>query len=277
MARSRRARKLKKKNHIRKHTRRVKHKGGANAPIPLFIISYNQYTYLKSMIEQLSKYPGMTLYVIDNKSTYPPLIEYLKQLETEGNVKVLYQPENYGHSVYERDEIIALGGDKYVVTDPDLLLNSNLPMNFIELLSNISDKYKASKVGFALEIKSNINLSKKVKVKDTDADIVGSYLWKGREGMTIPEWEAQFWKEKIDDPDYELYRADIDTTFALINKLYYNKGSRDNSIRVAGNFTAVHRPWLVDYEKEFKEGEYEFYLGNDNKSSTIKLWKNANE
>jgi hypothetical protein len=65
------------------------------------------------MIDQLSKFPGMTLYVIDNKSTYPPLIEYLKSIE--GTVKVLYQPENYGHKVYERDEIRALGGDKYII------------------------------------------------------------------------------------------------------------------------------------------------------------------
>jgi len=277
MKRARRSRRgtLRIKSNRRNKSRRRFRKqiGSAIKPIPVFIISYNQYTYLKSMIEQLSKYPSMSLNVIDNKSTYPPLIEYLKQLESDGKVRVLYQPENYGHKVYERDEIVALGGDKYIVTDPDLLLNPNIPNNFVEILSNISDKYKANKVGFALDIKNNINMNRKIQVTNNDANVFGAAVWKKQEGKTIQEMEADFWKQKIDDPDYELYRAPIDTTFALINKAYYKKGSMENCIRVAGDFTAVHRTWLNGFEKDFQRGEYEHYLGKGNKSSTAKLLK----
>jgi hypothetical protein len=165
-------------------------------------------------------------------------------------------PENYGHKVYERDDIIALGGEKYVVTDPDLLLNPNLPPNFIDILAELSDKYKTNKIGFALDIKNNINIKKKLT-----------------NGKTLPEHESVYWSQPISDPDYTLYRANIDTTFALINKEYYMKGSLENSIRVAGDFTCVHRPWLNNWEDDLEPGELDHYLNENNKSTTITWWK----
>ena len=221
--------------------------------IPVFIISYNQYTFVKSMVEQLQPYTN-NVYVIDNKSTYEPLIEYLKEIDGK-NATVLWMPENYGHKVYERDEIIALGGEKYIVTDPDLLLNPNLPPNFIDILAELSDKYKTNKIGFALDIKENINLTKKFN------------------GKTLPEHESPYWSQPVPDPNYTLYIAVIDTTFALINKKYYVKGDLNNSIRVAGDFTCVHRPWLNNWESDLQPGELDHYLNANNKSTTITWWK----
>jgi len=210
------------------------------------------------MVEQLldPKFPKMKIYVIDNKSTFKPLIDYLKSIETI--VTVLYQDKNYGHKVYERDDIIALGGDKYVVTDPDLGLNSNLPANFLEIMSELSDRCKTNKIGFALDLTTNIDMNRRLD---------------SRNGKTIKEHESRFWTDRVDDPNYELYRADIDTTFALINKKYYKKGFLGNSIRIAGDFTAVHKPWLMKYEDEQLPGENENYLSAGNISTTINRWK----
>lgn len=216
-----------------------------NSTIPIFIISYNQYTFVKSMVEQLQKY-STNIYVIDNKSTYPPLVAYLKSIENQ--VKVLYMPENYGHRVCERDEIVKLGGDKYIITDPDLLLNPNLPQNFIDILSNISDKYEKGKVGFALDINSSLNLNLNIMSSDNK--------------MNIIDWESRFWINKINDNDYELYNADIDTTFVLINRKYYSP-ELYSGIRVAGNFTCIHLPWLLNYDSNFLEGELKYYRTNN--------------
>ena len=251
---SRRTRTLKKRKSRRRSL--LKMKGGSKETIPIFIICYNQYTYLKSILEQLQKFPNLTIYIIDNKSTYPPLVEYLKTIEN--NVKVLYQDKNYGHEVYERDDINALGGNKYIVTDPDILLNKNMPLNFVEIMSNLSDKYKTNKIGLALDIKDNINLKNKYK-------IIGGLTEK-----TIPEHESLFWQKRVDDPDYEMYHADIDTTFALINKKYHKKGEKNNSIRIAGDFTCKHRPWLIDYEKELLPDEKNYYLTNNISTNFIK-------
>lgn len=244
-----------KKSRRLRRRRRSPQKGGSTERIPIFIIVYNNYTFLKATIDQLAKFanPNNPVYVIDNKSTYPPLLEYFTTLENNKTATVLRMDQNYGHRVYERDEIVEKGGDKYIVTDPDLLFNPALPPDFIDQLSKISDTHKAAKVGFALDITDNINLNKFY------------------EGKTLPEHEAHWWADRVQDPTYELYMTQIDTTFALINKKYYVRGRLDNGIRVAGNFTAKHKTWLNDWEKEVPEEERNYYF-KDNKSTTIDWW-----
>ena len=238
-------------------------KGGmvTSQEIPIFIICWNQYTYVKSMVDQLQKYDiNMKIYIIDNKSTYQPLIDYLKTVDGKNGVKVLYQPENYGHKVYERAEIIKMGGDKYIVTDPDLTLNPKMPKNFLEIMAELSDKYKTNKIGLALDLKNDIDLT-----KGLDSPT----------GQTFVENEEQYWKNKQDDPKYELYRAPIDTTFALINSKYRVLGDMHNSIRMAGDFTAVHRPWTISNKTNVPTEEMEYYLNDKgNISTTLNRWKN---
>jgi hypothetical protein len=252
MARTRR----KKQRRVRK--RRLQ-KGG-NPSIPIFIISWNQYTYLKDLVEQLLKYSSLEIYIIDNQSTYEPLVKYLKEIESR--VKILRQDANHGHKVYEMEHILKfiddLGVTKYVVTDPDLKLNSKMPPDFLEKLSYLSDKYKKNKVGLALDITHNIDLAR--KLDNTE--------------KTIADNERIYWSKPIENTDgYELYEADVDTTFALINKAYRKLDGLDNSIRVAGDFTCVHRPWLKNFKDELLPGEFDYYMGNGNKSTTLNRWR----
>lgn len=235
-------------------------KGGQLVQIPIFIICWNQYTYVKSMVEQLQKYDINTkIYIIDNKSTYKPLISYLKTIDGKNGVKVLYQSKNYGHKVYERPEILEMAGDKYIITDPDLTLNPNMPKNFLEVMAELSEKYKTNKIGLALDLKNDIDLTKRLNSPT---------------GQTIVENEIQYWQNKQDDPTYELYNAPIDTTFVLINTKYPMPGSMNNSIRIAGNFTAVHRPWTLSNKNQVPVEEMEYYLNHkDNISTTLNRWK----
>jgi hypothetical protein len=80
-------------------------------------------------------------------------------------------------------------------------------------------------------------------------------------GINIYQHESQFWTNKIEDSSYELYYADIDTTFCLINK----NNNNNRNIRVAGNFTAKHLPWYKD-NKIYSV--YENYIANT-KTTTI--------
>ena len=206
----------------------------------------------------------MSIYIIDNNSTYEPLLKYLTEIEKNPSVKVLRQDTNHGHKVYEMPHILKyideLGTSKYVVTDPDLKLNAKMPADFLKRLSELSDRYKKNKVGLALDITHNIDLDRKLDATD----------------VTIADNEKRYWKDPIENSEgYELYNADVDTTFALINKEYRQLGSLGNSIRVAGDFTCIHRPWLKNFKRELMEGEIEFYLGNkDNKSTTLMRWSN---
>ncbi len=257
-------RRMRKNRTVRRRRTRMR---GGNERVPIFIIAWNQYTFIKSMVEQLSNFPNLEIYIIDNKSTYQPLIDYLKSIDGKNGIKVLYQDKNYGHTVYEQQHMLSfidsLGVKKYVVTDPDLGLNPKLPMDFLQTLAKLSDTYKVNRIGFALDISTNdINLDMRL---DSPT------------GITFKEFEAPYWKDKIPDPNYELYRAPIDTTFVLINKDYRELGNLGNSIRIAGNFTATHKPWLKNWEKELRPDELEMFLNpKENVSTSLLRYKKKN-
>ena len=137
------------------------------------------------------------------------------------------------------------------MSDPDLELNKNLPDNFVDILYELSNKHKIYKVGFALDISDHENF----------------LSCETYNGASIHNWEKQFWGNKIED-EYELYNANIDTTFSLINKKYFN-GNHHEAIRIAGNFTAKHLPWYNNYIKNnIPKDELEIWRKN-NKSSSI--------
>jgi FkbM family methyltransferase len=75
-----------------------------------------------------------------------------------------------------------------------------------------------------------------------------------------------FWINKIHDDNYELYNANIDTTFCLIDK--DNSSNHHYDIRIAGNFTANHLPWYIENDIY---NIYENYVNSMNSSviSTI--------
>jgi hypothetical protein len=213
--------------------------------IPVFIIAFNNPSYVSSMVEQLLKYTS-DVYIIDNCSTFPPMIKLLNEIK----VNIIRMPKNYGHNVYQRSEIQDLiKGDYYCITDPDLILNPNLPSNFIEILRDISEEYQNHKVGFALDHINNIRM---------DVTYNGNF---------ITEWEARFWVNPIDHPTLKLYSAVIDTTFCLVNKKYSNESFIN--IRVAGDFTCVHKPWLVTYQDDIPKDELIFYIANTKNSSWL--------
>lgn len=201
------------------------------------IISYNNYTYTKNMVEQLSRYTK-DIVVINNKSTYHKIIDYFNK---KYQFTLLNMEANHGSEVYKHPDIKKILGSVYILTDPDLEFNQNLPPNFIETLFELQYIYKCHKIGFALDIMS----------RDIREDIkIANY--------TIKQWESQFWLNKINNDKYELYQAIIDTTFCLINYNYSGP-----HIRVAGDFTCKHLPWHNNYRNIISNDEYENYLLNN--------------
>lgn len=214
--------------------------------ITILVIGFNQYTYVKNMVSQIEKYTS-DIVIVDNASTYEPLINYYN---TEYKYSLLKMDKNYGHKVYENKLLTSIFGELFILTDPDLEFNSKLPNNFISNLVNISNKYKAGRVGFALEISS-----KNIRSELTYA------------GMPLKLWESKFWQKRINDPEYELYCAPIDTTFCLINTIHNSKGL---SIRVGGNYICKHLPWYINFHEKLLSDEYDNYLVNN---ISTNFWK----
>jgi len=229
--------------------------------IPIIIVCYNNYKYVDNTLSQLlriNKDYYKNVKILNNNSTCLDTIRFLKGVD----VNVIHNSENSGPWItyYNNTHIYDTLPNKFIVMDPDLKLNEHLPSNFVEILSNICDTYRTSKVGFALDI--------------SDSDKF--YKFDYAHGKSIHEWETQFWDNKLDDNNYELYNSIIDTTFCLIDK--NNTSIRDYQIRVAGNFTAKHLPW---YRENEVYNVYENYLGSINTdgaiSTTAKMIKSHTE
>ena len=214
--------------------------------IPVYVIAFNNLTYVKSMVDQLRELRVKKIIIVDNCSTYPPLLQYYEQQKAIKNSETVFQlikmDSNYGSNVITNCFYKFLP-EVFVITDPDLKLNPKLPSNFLEQLYNISNIYKAYKVGFALDLSDSIKFNQEMKFRN----------------MSIEKWESQFWRDKISDEKYELYKAEIDTTFAVYNKKYSTP--RSLQIRVAGDFTCKHLPW---YQDDFMpKDELDYYVKNN--------------
>jgi FkbM family methyltransferase len=210
--------------------------------IPIIIICYNNYKYVKNtllQIQKINKEYYKNIQILNNNSTCLDTIQFLKNVD----VNVIDNSNNNGPWITDsiNTHIYDSLPDKLILTDPDLKLNTNIPDNFIEILSELSDKYKTSKIGFALDISDYEKFYKDKK-----------YFM----GKSIYWAEYLNWQNKINDNNYELYEHLIDTTFSLMNKKYIHN---QYYIRIAGNFTAKHLPW---YKKNELYNVYENYITN---------------
>lgn len=213
--------------------------------IPVFIISFNRLSYVKQIVEWLEKYNFRNINIIDNNSSFTPLLQYLNGLK----YTVHYMKENYGHDVLwssgKFDNIIKKS--LYIVSDPDIAENKKLPPHFIkEFYRLLVEHPNVVKVGFALE---------KDDLPETETNAI------------VKEWEKQFWEKRLDD-DLEIYNASIDTTFALYRpgKLKVNTPLFFRAIRIAGDFTAKHLPWYATHD--FTAEDHYYHTHSNSRSAT---------
>jgi len=213
-------------------------------PIPIVTIGYNNLHFLKNFIKQLKRFKNPII-IIDNKSTYGPMFQYYKEIKEElgSKIEIRLLEKNYGSNVYM--ELRNTLPKVFILSDADLQLNPNMPENFSDILYDISKKYKAYKVGPALDLSDR---EKFLECSDYT------------NGESIYEWEKKYWLKRIQDDKYELYSAAIDTTMCLINDNY----TGGTHIRVAGDFTAKHLPW------------YKGYIKNNIPEDELKSWKEGN-
>lgn len=213
--------------------------------IPIYIPVFNNPTYTKYFVEQLQEIQCNDIYIVDNKSDYPPMISLLKELEQKYNVVRLDRNEG-PHFILRNQNFYKSLPNIFCLSDPDMELSRNLPKEFLADLLQISNQYKMGKVGFALEVPAEEEL------KDIELNMEGK-IWNMR------EWESQWWENCIGKSlkGDDLYMTTLDTQFALYNKNYFDPNDRYRCIRVAGRFTAKH---LGLYKKTIvPEAEQEFY------------------
>lgn len=197
--------------------------------LPVLVPVYNNPTYARSMASQLVV-RDLEVIFIDNASD--PLLMESCLKEIENHAFVVRLAENFGPFIFKDEAAYQLLPEKFCVTDPDLALNPSLPMDFLEQLSFVTERFRIGKAGFALDI------SEPQLLKEERVAVPGGFA-------TCWEWEAQFWSNQIGSTEEgdPIYLADIDTTFAIYNKKYFDPRNHYAAIRVAGKYTAKHLPW----------------------------------
>ncbi len=209
---------------------------------PVIITVRDRLTCLQQLLGWLETVGQNEIWLCDNASTYPPLIEFLKS--TKHNV--VYNQFNLGHRAPWLSGLVPeLGHDRYfIISDPDILPDENTPSNVLELFEEkLRNNPKIDKVGFSLRID----------------DLPDHYAHK----QDVITWESQFWRNKLPSG---FFPAPIDTTFAM-----HRPGGghlNANSLRSAPPYTARHLPWYYDLTKPTAEDIYY----NQHADSLITNW-----
>jgi hypothetical protein len=226
--------------------------------LPVVVNSFNQYTYLKNLLEKLESDGFRNFMIVDNNSTYAPLLSYYDELNKSGKAAVILYGENKGPHFFHMKGVYKLFGSlPHIYTDPDLDYDFLAPTFLTELMT-VSEKYSMFKVGPALQIPHSYEID---EMMYCDQDGV---RW------GIADWESRYWKEQVDEGLF--YPGHIDTTFHLFNPTYFKVGSDlIDGIRIGKDgFIFKHLPWYKN--KISPKDESDFYANHVTEKSS---WKSS--
>lgn len=222
------------------------HKPNNPKQIPIIINNFNRLDMPRRLIQALKERGYHNIYILDNDSTYPHLLQYYKTCEC----KVILLGRNVGYlALWQTDVFKQFIKSYYVYTDPDVVMVDECPDDFIEHLYRLLQRYPgASKVGLSLKID----------------DLPDHFDKKG----DVIEWESQFWQYEI---ERGVFLAPTDTTLALYRPFakwganFYKK-----QLRTDFPYQLRHLPWYADPAKLSAE---DLYYRDHARTSTH--WTNA--
>lgn len=188
---------------------------------PVFIPVRDRLTPLLRLVEWLERAGRTEIWLIDNDSTYGPLVEYLAGTPHH----VVRLGHNLGHrSPWLSGTVQRVAHERwFVVSDPDVVPDDQCPPDALDHLRAVLERHPGyHKAGLGLRID----------------DLPDHYPL----AAEVRAWEARFWTEEIEPG---VFHADVDTTFALYRPLPV-KQRAIRSLRTGAPYVARHLPWYVD-------------------------------
>lgn len=213
--------------------------------IPIIINNFNRLSTLCNLVEWLKENKYSNIIILDNQSTYPPLLDYYKTCD----VKVIRLDKNYGHlALWKSGVYQQFKWNYFVYTDSDVLPIEECPNNFLLNFYCVLAKYfSLKKVGFSIKID----------------DLPDHFSLKEK----VIEYEKKYWINHFHDLGFD---APIDTTFALykpFTNLRFGEVYTQKAIRMKPPYTIRHLPWYNNLQN--LTSEEIFYIEQANTSSTI--------
>ena len=195
----------------------------------------NRLTTTKNMVDKLLELnTDEQIIIIDNGSTYPPLLEWYNNINNP-NVAVHFE-KNEGHLALWATQLDKELGEYFVYTDSDIILPDEFPKGWKLIMYHLIKWYSSyDKIALALHIE----------------DLPDHYRYKNQ----VKRNEARWWLEKYDSEMFDyLYKADTDTTFAMMRNFGDNCYK---SLRISKpNMMARHHGWYLDLDNLDEEEKY---------------------
>jgi hypothetical protein len=186
-------------------------------------------TPLLALIDYLERAGCERIHLLDNDSTYPPLLEYYERTPHT----VIRLGENYGSkALWQSGVLDQLGIDgQYAYSDPDVIPIEECPLDAVDYFAEVLARYPGhSKAGFGLKFD---DLPDHFRNKDK-----------------VVAWESKFWQRMIAP---RLYDAPIDTTFALYRGTEH---APNTAIRTGYPYLLRHTTWYWDSDNLSEENRY---------------------
>lgn len=199
--------------------------------VPIFVTNFNNLERgFRCLLTWLRAAGHENITVLDNASTWPPLLEFY---DRSPELQVVRLTENKGPYVFWQMLLHTQQTGPFVVTDPDVVPSVACPYDLVARMLESMETlpHMPCKVGPSLRIDN----------------LPDHYIHK----QEVMEWERQYWRYPT--ADGSAYEALIDTTFAL-----YKAGStpwpkEGTHYRLAPPYTVEHVPWYEDSTKECPE------------------------
>jgi hypothetical protein len=197
----------------------------------IIINNRNRLSHLRLLVDWLQKNGYQNIHILDNDSTYPPLLEYYKLT----SCSVHYLGENVGHlALWKTGLYRKFERSYYVYTDPDVVPSDECPADVIAFLYQQLRRFPfAEKAGLGLRID----------------DLPDHYANKDQ----VIDWEKKYWEKQISPG---IYDAEVDTTFALYRPFTNGAKWVQRAVRTGPPYIARHLPWYENSSAPDPEDVY---------------------
>lgn len=205
--------------------------------VPVIINNRNWLTAPKAMTEKLISLGTEKVIIVDNASTYPPLLEWYESVKNHPNIKLYLEKQNHGFmggwqiDLFAKEKI----GKWFFYTDPDMELNPNMPHDYATRMIEIALRHDYHKIALAYRV-----------------DDIPDYFPMKQQAIQVA---GEYWKKQVEK---DVYVSEIDTTFALYDGDYYigKEAPWYRTLSVAGGFTARHLGFYIDPNNMTEEEKY---------------------
>jgi hypothetical protein len=204
--------------------------------IPVYFNNFNRHDAMRRMIDWLQDAGTKRIVILDNASTYPPLLEYYKNLPTGVTLHPLHR--NCGPWAFWEQGLHKNQDIPYVVTDPDIAPEEGCPKDLINRLQVLLHNNPShGKVGPGI-------------------------LVPGLTSGVDFEGERKYWTIRFNT---ESFLAPIDTTFAMY-QAHANFCNHRNNLRMDRPYVVKHMPSYYHHlVTSILPEEEQYYAGHHEK------------